>query len=63
MDFGWQNIATLGLVLVAGLYFGRRLCRFGGRNTPPRCVGCHGCDCAKEDPQTLILLDRPAPKR
>jgi len=61
MPLGWQDIVVAGLVLVAGLYFGRRLWRLGSADKSPSCGGCEGCG---SDPPAakLVTLDPPAKK-
>jgi hypothetical protein len=43
MDFTWQDLAALLLVLAAVGYVVRRLRQFGSRKGVAACSGCSGC--------------------
>ncbi|MEN6493236.1 MAG: FeoB-associated Cys-rich membrane protein [Thermoguttaceae bacterium] len=56
MDFDWQNLVALTLVLVAAVYLVRCLWRRSGTKNSGCCASCAGCSAAHQSEQQLLTL-------
>ena len=57
MNIDWQNVVTLGLVIVAACYVVRRLWRTAGGKRPAGCPACSDCPDAHAR-KPLVSIDR-----
>jgi hypothetical protein len=56
MDFDWQNLVALTLVLVAAVYLVRCLWRRSGAKNAGCCASCAGCSAVHQTEQQLLTL-------